>query len=312
MDHPAPGLSATSYGPDLSTIFADVGCVGAVAALRLSDGALVGVGQDERVVPASVMKVQIALSALDAMSSGRLDGSSVLHLAASTRTSGPVGISLLRDDVDMSLRDLITLMLTISDNAATDAVLAATGLDAVNDLTHRLGLEVTCVRSDLRTMLDAMAREIGYLDYAHLAGSTSPPDGMSVPELRRRLAGSGALDPGRGSCTTPRETVTLLAAVWDDTAAAPDACRGVRTAMAQQLTRHRIASGFGPGVEVAAKSGGLLGIVRNEAGVVTLPDGRSYAVAVFTRSSPDRPTDPRAVDAAIGTAAARAVAVLSA
>jgi fatty-acyl-CoA synthase len=34
---------------------------------------------------------------------------------------------------------------------------------------------------------------------------------------------------------------------------------------------------------VAAKSGGLMGIIRNEAGVVTFPDGAAYAVAVFTR-----------------------------
>jgi beta-lactamase class A len=70
--------------------------------------------------------------------------------------------------------------------------------------------------------------------------------------------------------------------------------------MAQQLTQHRIASGFGPGVTVAAKSGGLMGLVRNEAGVVTLPDQRRYAVAVFTRSTPDTATDPARIDAGIG------------
>lgn len=70
--------------------------------------------------------------------------------------------------------------------------------------------------------------------------------------------------------------------------------------MGQQLTRHRIASGFGPGISVAAKSGGLMGIVRNEAGVVTGPDGTGYAVAVFTRREPGIDTDPAAIDARIG------------
>jgi beta-lactamase class A len=60
---------------------------------------------------------------------------------------------------------------------------------------------------------------------------------------------------------------------------------------------------------VAAKSGALMGVVRNEIGVVTRPDGPACAVAVFTRT--EHPgTDPRAVDAAIGAAAARAVAEL--
>ena len=53
-----------------------------------------------------------------------------------------------------------------------------------------------------------------------------------------------------------------------------------------------------------------MGVVRNEVGVVTLPDGPPYAVAAFTRT--DEPgADERAVNAAIGEAAAQAVAELS-
>jgi beta-lactamase class A len=73
--------------------------------------------------------------------------------------------------------------------------------------------------------------------------------------------------------------------------------------MAGQLTRHRIASGFGPDVTVAAKSGGLMGLVRNEAGVLTFPDQQRYAVAVFTRSTPATTTDPAHIDAGIGRTA---------
>jgi beta-lactamase class A len=80
--------------------------------------------------------------------------------------------------------------------------------------------------------------------------------------------------------------------------------------MAQQLTRHRIAAGFPPGYAVAVKSGGLMGVVRNEIGVVRDPDGTSYAVAAFTRIDPAARADHRRVDAAIAGAAAHAVAVL--
>jgi beta-lactamase class A len=78
--------------------------------------------------------------------------------------------------------------------------------------------------------------------------------------------------------------------------------------MARQLTRHRIASGFRPPVRLAATSGGLAGVVRNEVGVISYPDGRRYAAAVFTRSRPG--SDDAAINAAIGAAAARAVAAL--
>jgi beta-lactamase class A len=70
--------------------------------------------------------------------------------------------------------------------------------------------------------------------------------------------------------------------------------------MAAQLTRHRIAAGLGPDVTVAAKSGGLMGLIRNESGVVSLPGGEQYAVAVFTRCAPDSTVDPARIDAGIG------------
>jgi Beta-lactamase enzyme family len=91
-----------------------------------------------------------------------------------------------------------------------------------------------------------------------LPAATGPP---SLRLVRLRLHGSAALDPARGwtttTTTTTAETVRLLQAAWTDTAATPAACARVRQGMAQQLTRHRIASGFGPEVAVAAKSGGL-------------------------------------------------------
>jgi hypothetical protein len=43
--------------------------------------------------------------------------------------------------------------------------------------------------------------------------------------------------------------------------------------MCQQLTRHRNDSGIDPGSAVAAKSGGLMGIVCNEVVVVSKQDG---------------------------------------
>jgi beta-lactamase class A len=78
--------------------------------------------------------------------------------------------------------------------------------------------------------------------------------------------------------------------------------------MAHQLTRHRIASAFRPPVRVAAKSGSLFGIVRNEIGVISFPDGRQYGAAVFTRSHPG--SDDAAISRAIGTATHQAVTEL--
>lgn len=260
----------------------------------------VGVRAGEPVTPASVSKIQIALAVEDAIAAGTLDGTQQRLLPARPRTAGPVGISLLRDEVRMSVRDLVTLMLTISDNVATDELVALVGVDRINQLTTGLDLTGTRITGDLRTLLDDMAVEAGFADYPAMAAhdpATGPP---SLSHLQQRLHRSCALDPSRGWSTTAADTVRLLQAIWTDTGAAPAACAAVRRCMAEQLTRHRIASAFDPDVTVAAKSGGLMGLVRNEAAVVTFPDQRRYAVAVFTRSTPDTTTDPTHIDAGIG------------
>jgi beta-lactamase class A len=51
----------------------------------------------------------------------------------------------------LPLADLATLMLAVSDNAATNALLARLGLDAVNAEIARLGLEHTVVRRPMLT-----------------------------------------------------------------------------------------------------------------------------------------------------------------
>jgi beta-lactamase class A len=278
----------------------DLSIAGSAYAAPIGGGGGVGLYETEPVTPASVMKIQVALAAAEAIATGVLDGERQCVLAPEQRTPGPVGISLLTDEVRMSIRDLIPQMLTISDNTATDMLVALVGLDRINDLTSALGLTGTRITSDLRTMLDDMAREVGFADYPALAAHQPSSGAPSIQQLRHQLHASGALDPAHGSCTTAVDTVRLLQTIWTDTGASAQACATVRRAMAAQLTRHRIASGFGPDVTVAAKSGGLMGLVRNEAGVVGFAEGEQYAVAVFTRCPPDATVDPALIDAGIG------------
>jgi beta-lactamase class A len=281
-------------------LFDELSVTGAAYAAPLR-GRGVGVGADELMTPASVMKVQVALAAKQAIATGAIDGQQERVLSPGHRTPGPVGISLMHDEVRMSVRDLVLQMLTVSDNVATDELIAIVGLHRINELTAGLGLTRTRITSDLLSMLDEMAVEVGFGDYAELVGHDPAVDGPpSSEDVRGRLTRTAALDPTRGSCTTAADAVRLLQAIWTDAAAAPEACASVRRAMGLQLTRHRIASGFGSDIAVAAKSGGLVGVVRNEVGVVTFPDRQQYAVAVFTRRAPGAATEPARIDAGIG------------
>jgi beta-lactamase class A len=99
---------------------------------------------------------------------------------------------------------------------------------------------------------------------------------------------------------------TLLSRIWRDEAAGAAACDEMRRMLRLQVCRHRLGSGSpSDDVRVAGKTGNLLNL-RGEIGVVELPDGHRYAVAVFTRSHSTALTNP-AAEAVIGSAARIAV-----
>jgi beta-lactamase class A len=293
---------------EIQTVFERAGCQGTLYVQSLGDDADIGLAADEPVTPASVIKVQIALEAETWFADSRLDPAEPVSLSATGRTPGPTGISLFEDDTVVSWRDLVVLMLTISDNHATDTLLRRVGVGAVNATAARLGLTSTVMQSDVQTMLDSIGQDLGRASWADLLAWQAQASAEQSAQADQRLLAARALDPARGTRTTARDIVRLLRLIWTGQAGSAAACSRVRALMARQLTRHRIASVFRPPVQVAAKSGSLLGIVRNEIGVISYPDGRQYAAAVFTRSQPG--SDDAAINRAIGTATAQAVRAL--
>ncbi len=300
---PAADLSAA-----VAAVFGQAACTGQLCVQSLDGRQEAAVAAGEPVVSASVFKVCVALEVLTAFEDGRLDPAGRVILPAAG-TPGPTGFALFSDDAEASLRDLVTAMLTISDNRATDALLHRVGIDAVNAAGARLGLAGTVITADLRTAIDSIGREAGFAGWAQAAGWLDQPHpAAEVERVTARIHGAAALSPAHATRTTPRDMATLLRLVWADQAGPAPACARLRWLMRNQLTRHRLASGFPPPARVAAKSGGLMGVIRNEVGVVEYPGGRGYAMAVFTRTG--QPGRDAAVNAAIGTAAARAVAAL--
>lgn len=86
-----------------------------------------GDGADASVVPASVMKVLVALTAMVQLESGQLDATARVRRPVVPRTPGPVGFSLYADEIELSVRDLLVPVLTLSDNAATDVLIDLVG-----------------------------------------------------------------------------------------------------------------------------------------------------------------------------------------
>ncbi|WP_245601810.1 serine hydrolase [Hamadaea tsunoensis] len=280
----------------IAALFADAGAIGRLHAVDIDTGRQVAVAADEPVAIGSVFKLPLVVALHRLADAGVLDLTEAVTLATG-RTSGPTGIGAMRDPVTMSLRDLAHLAVSVSDNAAADAIADRIGLPAVAETLARLGLAGTAVTQLCRDIAERTLADLG-----------TDPAALTDPSALSRLS---TLDPGRTNRSTARDCTTLLTAVWRDTAAAPSSCSAVRRLLSLQVWPHRLAAGFPyDDVRVYGKTG-TLPTIRNEVGVVEYPDGGRYAVAVFTRSASTALALPR-VDAVIGTAARTAVQYLRA
>ncbi|MCC8248621.1 serine hydrolase [Saccharothrix luteola] len=265
--------------------FADAGVTGTLHAIDLDhpDREL-SVGADDPVVLASVFKVPL-LVALHHSAHDLTDRITLDH----HRSTGPTGIGGMLDPVTISLRDLAYLAITVSDNAAADALVDLIGLDTINRTTDQLGLTRTRIVHRARDFMRTMAED---------AAPAEPPAALTDPVVLSRLR---ALDPDQTNRSTARDLTTLLHHIWHH-----EECAPIRRLMALQVWPHRLASGFPfDDVRVAGKTG-TLPTIRNEIGVVEYPDGGRYAVAIFTRSASTAFTLPPA-DAVIGQAARLAI-----
>ncbi|MCZ9883188.1 serine hydrolase [Arthrobacter sp. B2a2-09] len=286
----------------LAEIFAAAGATGSVHAREIGvvDGPEVSLNPDEPVVLASVFKVPFAVAYSREVSAGRLEETGRTTVTSRYRVGG-LGTAGCADDVEMSWRDLAKFMMTMSDNAATDVVFHRIGQAAVDAVLDDLNLKHTRIVGCGEDMDVQMAADLG-VDLGTSAADIDAMLGAATPE---QIWSMGILDPARTPSSTPRDIVTLLDAIWTDTAGTPEACERVRSMMAQQIWQHRMATGFDGDVLVAGKTG-TLPAIRNEVGVVTCPDGRQYAVAVFTKAATLANQQP-AIDASIGKAARLAV-----
>lgn len=182
----------------------------------------------------------------------------------------------------LSVATLLDLMLTRSDNNATDILVArAGGPAAVNAWVAGLGIRGLRVDSNTADLLYRA------MDLAPRPGNFNRNVAAAVaanPVLRERDARD---TPNIAFARDPRDTATpaamtdLVTAIRMGKALKPASTVAMLAIMEHCRTgRARLSGMLPPGTLVAHKTGSLNG-TGNDTGIVTLPDGRLFAITVF-------------------------------
>ncbi|MEV6521372.1 serine hydrolase [Longispora sp. NPDC051575] len=251
----------------------------------------------------SVIKVTVAVRAYQLADAGLLDLDERVRLTRSDIVGGSGFLRYLQPGAEVTVRDLVTMMLLASDNTATDLLLARVGgPDALNAWLADSGYAHTRFA---QSVLDAARFPYVLADPGHAAltgaqayalGHGDPGWAGMTPEWQRGIEDQiaalvarpldevRALAKERGLPTcfgqmTPREAVRLLESIERGTAASAAGCAEMLAALReQQLGERRL-----PGLldePVAHKTGDYPPFDANDIGVVYAASG-PIAIAVF-------------------------------
>lgn len=115
----------------------------ALYAKNLTTGETVSLDPERPVQTASVIKLPLMLQAFEQVKAGRLKLSAPVVLAKGNQVPGSGILNLMDPGLTLSLKDTITLMMTLSDNTATNMVIDVVGLPPTNEMLARMGLHNT-------------------------------------------------------------------------------------------------------------------------------------------------------------------------
>jgi beta-lactamase class A len=87
---------------------------------------------------------------------------------------------------------------------------------------------------------------------------------------------------GRNNTTTARDLGVLMAAIAQNRAASPAACREMLEILGRQHFQEGIPAGLPAGTLVYHKTGWVGKVVYHDAAIVELPGGRRYVLVVLT------------------------------
>jgi beta-lactamase class A len=255
---PAHAQSTALLEHEMERVVAVSGGLAGACAQHLESGRRACFNGASHFPMASTVKVAIAIEMLSRADSGKLKLDRMVELQPGDQHpgSGVLTYWFQAPGVALSVRNLLELMMVISDNSATDILLRLVGgPDAVNARLRALGVDG--VRVDRSTQQLILEEHADVRAFDQDIRDTATPLGMT--QLLVKLWRREALKP---------ESTALLLEIMRRCETGPDRLKGL----------------LPTGTDVAHKTGTLQNSA-NDVGIVSLPDGTHVAIAVFVKAS---------------------------
>jgi beta-lactamase class A len=228
-------------------------------AKNLETGSAIGIREGEPVRTASTIKLPIMCAVFDAVARREAQWTEPLTVTAVEKVSGSgILASEISDGVRLPLRDVLNLMIVLSDNTATNMILERFPADAVNAYLDKLGLTTTRVMRKI-------------------SGTGRPPSGISAAG---KLSENQKFGLGR---STPRDMAAILEKLDRGEIVSPEASKEMLSIMRRCQGDTGIRRRIG-GAPVANKTGAL-DALRSDVGIVYAKGGR-IAMAITVDGIP--------------------------
>lgn len=248
-----------------------------VSFLHLESGEEVNINADSSYPMASVLKIPVLCEAFRQIQAGHFTLEERWQTTMAEKNIGSGILTYMEDGLWPTVRDLLTLMIIISDNTATDMVMHRLGVAQIDLYMKELGVPNIHMAMDIRGIFDDM-----------LGVENSDPRHLFVDLNKRRTAPDTRRD-GRAyspspdnNVSTPRDMTRLLTMIARGEVVDRAACGEILHIMLQQQLNARLPRFLPYGIPFAHKTG-TLGGIRNDAGILYAGEQSHVIVSVFCR-----------------------------
>ncbi len=232
---------------------------------------------------ASVFKVPVIVEFYRRVERGRISLDEQILLKESDKVPGSGILKELSEGLPVSYRDLLSLMMIVSDNTATDLIVKKVGFDNINNTMDAFGLKKTRVNRYCRQIL------FDLVGVNNLRLDEMTIDVFEKAAEANDYVGSWSLGVEDNDVSTPNEMNALLELIVTREAASSESCQAILDIMSKcQTGTYRIPK-YLPQKKVLLqrKTGSLPGI-RNDVGVITIKEtGERYLLTCFTMDAED-------------------------